>query len=109
MLKRDVQATLAARFEDERSYVCKDGREILYGADWKRRVAELRERCGGSCEAISFWAGKEPVRCCREAADPDHVVKRSKKRDDRLDALQGLCRLHHDLKHPEHKPQWTKH
>jgi len=108
MILTDRQATVAMRFEHPKSLVMKDGREILHGADWRRRKAELLERCGGYCEAVSFWAGEEPIRCSREADDPDHVVKRSKGRDDRLDALMALCRHHHQLKHPEFRPRWTR-
>jgi hypothetical protein len=108
MIQTDRIATAEKRFEHPKSRVMKDGREILHGADWKRRKWELWERSGGQCEAISFWAGEEPIRCRWEADDPDHVVKRSKGRDDRLEALMALCRNHHQQKHPEFQPRWTK-
>lgn len=104
-MKADRQATEAKQFFDPRSYVAKDGREILFGLDWKQRIGELRKRSGGRCEwRIAFgYTGSKPIveRCAREAADPDHIVKRSVKRDDRLENLQALCKTHHTMKHPE--------
>lgn len=114
-MKRDNILTELRNFEDPRSYVRRDESEVLYGKDWKKRVAELRERCQGRCEFIrpavidSREAELIPAqRCFNEAADPDHVTKRSQRRDDRLSNLQGLCRFHHNLKHPEKHPQWAK-
>jgi hypothetical protein len=106
MLKRDVQATELARFEDPRSYVAKDGREVLFGYDWKARKNQLWVRCGGICE-YKFPSGRTMIRCRAEAADPHHLVKRSELRDDRLENLMGICRTHHDLL-DERKPRWTK-
>lgn len=103
-MKRDRQATIDKQFLDPRSYVTPDGREVLYGEDWDARVEDLRLRSGGKCE----WIGLEgKFHCLSPAQDPDHIVKRSKKRDDRLSNLQALCRYHHDLKHPEFRPKWT--
>ena len=86
-----------------------DGREILFGLDWKHRKQELLVRCGGRCEHLEPDGYPPFVRQCKnEARDPDHIVKRSKGRDDRISNLQALCGFHHDLKHPEFKPRWTK-
>lgn len=107
---RDEQAKQRLGYANKRSKVRPDGTEILYGNDWKQRKAELSARCGGRCEQIVDFGtsdGEVAVRCRSEAHDPDHIVKRSKKRDDRLSNLQALCRLHHDLKHPEkNKLHW---
>jgi hypothetical protein len=103
----DREATAAKRFEDDRSKVLKDGREICYGEDWEQRKSELWERCGGRCEAWREIIGIKPERCTAEAEDPHHLVKRSICRDDRLSALQALCRFHHDLL-DERKPKWSK-
>lgn len=105
MPKRDVQATEAKHFFSPKSYVAKDGREVLFHLDWKQRVGELRQRCGGRCEYEIPYGGIS-TRCLREAADPDHIIPRSKGRDDRLSNLQGLCRLHHELKHKARNPRW---
>jgi hypothetical protein len=118
MRQRDEQLKVERGYTDPKSYVRPDGSEVLCGEDWKRRVQELRERCGGRCEKLietgnSMHLGRgawihQMERCTQEAADPDHIVKRSVRRDDRLNALQALCRFHHKLKHPEHQPQWSK-
>ena len=104
MPKRDVQATEAANFFSPKSYVDKQGGEVLFGLDWKERKGQLWARCGGRCEQIT----SDGMRCRSEAHDPDHIIPRSKGRNDALSNLQALCRLHHDLKHPEKQPQWSK-
>jgi hypothetical protein len=107
-MKADKELTLAAGFEDFRSYIAPDGRQILYGADWLARKKALWERCGGRCEAILEIIGVTPWRCQREAQEPHHVVRRSVKRDDRLLNLQALCHEHHSML-DERKPRWSKH
>lgn len=98
-VKRDVAATEAMQFVEKKSHVCKDGRHILFGLDWKRRVKQLRDRCGGQCEyEMTEYRGSErimTIRCQREAADPHHIKLRSRGRDDRLTNLMGICRHHH--------------
>ena len=100
----DVEATQARHFANKRSRVLLDGREILYGNDWKERDAELWARCEGRCEFIASWRQDTPdgeiihqIRCEAVACDPHHIIPRSKKRDDRLSNLQALCRFHHRL------------
>jgi hypothetical protein len=110
-VKRDKAKTLAANFQDPRSYIAPDDREILYGTDWTGRKNQLWQRANGRCEQMIPSNG-DFVRCRSEGRDPDHIIKRrvkgSNTRDDRLFKLQLLCALHHDLKHPEKRPQWTK-
>ena len=97
-----------------KSKVYFDGREVLKGEDWKNRKLELWIRGNGRCERIigecvnydkgyPYLNGQE-VRCSSEMHDPHHIVKRSKKRDDRIENLIGLCRMHHDLL-DERKPR----
>lgn len=92
-MKRDRQITEARRFKDPRSYVTKDGREVLYEEDWQERKYELLLRARGQCEYI--MANDE--RCLREGIDPHHRVLRSTRRNDALKALQLLCRHHHRM------------
>lgn len=106
-VKKDLQATAEKHFEDKRSYVAKDGREILYGKDWTARKLEVWERGKGRCERmVGTRLDKIYERCRNEMTEPHHIVKRSKQRDDRLANLEGLCHLHHDLLDPR-KPQWS--
>jgi len=113
MIQIDKQATAARRFEDDRSKILKDGREILYGKDWKQRKAELWRRCGGECEQYTFIGAfsnpphAEYAPCRNEAIDSHHLEKRSIKRDDRLQNLKALCAFHHKLQHPEKQVHWT--
>jgi hypothetical protein len=79
-------------YADPNSVVRFDGSEILVGKDWKKRKEELARRCGGQCE----WKDAKGQRCRSAARDPHHVIPRSKRRDDRLENLLGLCGLHHD-------------
>jgi hypothetical protein len=95
---------------EAKSRVRFDGSETLVGKDWKKRKKELWDRAGGRCEQMvqgygyKFTTGgnitSRPVkdeRCRSEGHDPHHIKPRSKGRDDRLENLQLLCRLHHDL------------
>jgi hypothetical protein len=95
-MKSDRLATISRCFKDTRSYVCPDGREILYGEDWDERVYELLQRSRGQCEyMIPVQLQKPEIRCSREATDPHHNTLRSVSRDDRLAKLTALCRHHH--------------
>jgi 5-methylcytosine-specific restriction endonuclease McrA len=96
MIRRDAKATAEAHFSDPKSYITPDGREILFKADWHRRLEELQERSKGKCEE-----------CSRPAAHAHHVLKRSIERDDRLLNLQALCHTCHAKKHPEKQVRWT--
>src|SRR6266853_368895 len=91
-MRADREKTIAQQYLDYRSFMRSDGSEVLYEEDWKARVEELRRRCGGRCEEEGKYG-----RCRNEAADPHHVIRRSIRRDDRLENLLGLCRMHHDL------------
>ena len=85
------------------------GRERLVGKDWIKRKKEVWVRGGGQCEqVVEIRIPGGLVRCRSEMHDPHHLVKRSEKRDDRLDRLIGLCRLHHDLAHEKRNPHWSK-
>lgn len=103
-MPRDKELKKARGYVEDKSIVWADGREKLVGQDWKRRRVELWERAKGRCEIIiDMLSG----RCRSEAHDPHHVKARSKGRDDRLDNLLALCRLHHDLM-DKRKPRWSK-
>jgi hypothetical protein len=115
-MKRDVQATEAKHFFSPKSYVDKQGREVLYGLDWRQRKGELWDRARGLCEEIVGWDDDTeenpgqfdiPVRCKSEGHDPHHVRPRSKGRDDSLANLKLLCRMHHELL-DKRKPMWRK-
>jgi HNH endonuclease len=99
----DADATLA-RCTDPDSRIFLDGRESLRGDDYKQRVREVLERDGGKCQWPFHFIGI----CGASATDVDHIVKRSKGRDDRASNLRSLCRTHHDLRHPEFKPQFRR-
>lgn len=101
MPKADKQLTEQRQFVENRSYVCKDGREVLVGLDWQRRLQQLRNRCGGRCEYripnSSLMEGGEDMRCARPAQDPHHIILRSHGRDDRMSNLMAVCRHHHQI------------
>jgi hypothetical protein len=91
MGKADIEATRERRFKNWRSYVARDGREILHGADWDRRVRELRERAKDQCEFVSE---ERAERCCAAGRIPSHIEPRHPKRDDRLSNLLWQCFFH---------------
>lgn len=97
MPKADRQLTEQRQFVERRSYVCRDGREVLTGLDWQRRLQQLRNRCQGRCEYIFKTADGEEMRCARPAQDPHHIKLRSKGRDDRMENLLAVCRHHHQI------------
>jgi hypothetical protein len=106
---RDEQEKIRRGYTDPSSYVQRDGSEKLVGEDWRRRVEELRERSGGRCERryTTPDAPRMVFRCCMEARDPHHKVKRSIRRDDRLSNLEALCPAHHD-EEDGRKVKWTQ-
>jgi hypothetical protein len=112
MPKADRAATEARKFVERKSHVTKEGREVLYKLDWKRRVIELRERCGGRCEYVIHGIGEVTadggLRCSREAADPHHIKLRSRGRDDRLSNLLAVCRHHHQILDAEQRRERLK-
>ena len=97
---RDDALKAARGYVEPGSFVRRDGSEKLVGRDWKQRVHELWLRAAGRCEAMDESG---MARCIADGRDPDHKIKRSVRRDDRLSNLQLLCGTHHDLKHPEFK------
>ena len=102
--KRDHTATAAMNFKNKKSFVrLFDGALILAGKDWKAQKQAAWERDQGLCQ---HKIG--PTRICGSvAADPHHIVKRSKGGSDNLENLISLCRIHHEERHPEHQPMWT--
>jgi hypothetical protein len=98
---------------DSRSRVMLDGREILYGLDYTRRLREVQTRSGYKCEAPTYSlllrdAGKPPFRCgAPSCGHPHHIVKRSKGRDDRLENLMDVCSYHASAVHPELQTRFT--
>lgn len=104
----DREETKRRGYTDPKSKVFFDGRESLAGKDWTKRKKEVWERGHGRCEQrVQLDRLKPGDGLCRsEMHDPHHVVKRSRKRDDRLSNLIGLCRLHHELL-DERKPRWS--
>lgn len=100
-MKADVQATEARHFLDPKSYVAKDGREVLHGKDWKARKKELWDRAGGRCE-FHYLDGR---RCIQEAQIPSHIEPRYPKRDDRMTNLKAQCWTHDRL---TEKQNWRR-
>jgi hypothetical protein len=95
-MKKNVRATLEARFDDERSFVFKDGREFLAGLDWKNRVTELEVRSAGKCEMTKILGKPHVEGCFGRAQEPHHIIRRSVARDDRMLNLAGLSHACHD-------------
>lgn len=60
--------------------------------DWPQKVAKVKQRAGGRCEAVRSKTG---LRCTVPGSDVDHVTPGD---DHRLENLQLLCRWHHNAK-----------
>jgi hypothetical protein len=95
---RDEELKAKRGYTNPSTFVRRDGSEKLVGEDWDKRVEEIRERSGGRCER-EYATPDNPrvkIRCCMEARDPHHKIKRSIRRDDRASNLEALCPIHHD-------------
>jgi hypothetical protein len=102
-----------------RSRIYCDGREKLVGEDYKPRVREVLARDGGKCQWPRTFVNRAPgksnyandaiveVPCNQPADDVDHIVKRSKSRNDAASNLRSLCRAHHDLRHKEFQTRFS--
>lgn len=99
-MKRDIQATQARGFEDKRSYVTPNGREVLCGKDKAARRLEIFERDRGrcfSCGKLVFWSQGEW-----------HHVRGGLLRDDRLENGRWSCRRCHSRQHVQVRLRWIK-
>ncbi|SRR6266478_4633759 len=96
-MKADRQKTIDQQYLNPKSFMRSDGSESLRGEDWDARKAELLRRSDGRCEYLYHTPPCEGLRCTQDADDPHHVIRRSVRRDDRLENLLALCRFHHDL------------
>lgn len=97
-MKADKQLTAAAGFKDAKSYIAPNGREVLYGKDWKARKQELWKRADGRCEFVYRTSlGWEITRCFQEGQIPAHIEPRYPKRDDRLSNMKLYCFEHDRL------------
>ena len=92
-MKADRLATKARNFQHPKSYVTKDGRDILHGEDWINRKRELWRRCKTRCEYI-YESGR---RCVAMGQIPAHIIPRKDitQRDDRMSNLMCYC-VEHD-------------
>lgn len=97
-MKADRQETESRHFVCPKSYVAKDGREILFREDWLARKLELYQRAEGRCEH-KYMAGRFLIRCSAEGVIPAHIIPRKDmtQRDDRLTNLKWLCVVHDRL------------
>jgi hypothetical protein len=101
---RDPELKKQRGYIDPGSYVRPDGSEVLKGLDWRRRKVELWKRTNGHCQWVTSVKERDPATgeerilefpCLSQMSDAHHIVPRSKRRDDRLTNLHGICRYHH--------------
>jgi len=98
---RDEAAKIRLGYEDPRSFVRWDGSEVLKGADWQKRIEELRERCAGQCENTL----ENGERCGSLPRDPHHIERRHPRRNDQLKNLLAVCGPCHRILDPR-KVKW---
>lgn len=94
-LKVDRLATQASNFKSPDSRIMLDGREVLFGQDWYLRRCEVYARDRGVCQLCKGYVSFELF-------DADHIVPRSKGRDDRLPNLR-LVHSMADFRHDCHR------
>lgn len=104
--KRDNEETARACYADDRSFVSLDGKEFLYGEDWKAQRQRVFFLDKGVCQYCHT-----PIDVEYEAWTADHITKRS---DGGSDDLANLRLIHNDFgachqqRHPEFQTQFTK-
>lgn len=96
----DVVAKQRLGYTNPKSYVRRDGSEVLYKEDWQARVLQLAMRSRGACERLSVLGRQHDVDCNGRGGDPHHIKKRWPRRDDRLVNLADLSRACHDAEDP---------
>lgn len=96
----------ARGYTHPRSVVRHDGSEILYGADWRARKMEVRERDTGLCERVTMLGRSHDAFCRNVMDDVHHIVKRSKFRDDRMSNLAALSKECHEAEDAR-QVRWT--
>jgi len=96
----DVAAKQKRGYTNPKSYVRRDGSEVLHKEDWDARVLQLAIRSSGMCERLSILKRQHETDCDGYAGDPHHIAKRWPRRDDRLSNLAALSRACHDAEDP---------
>lgn len=100
MILTDRQATEEMDFEHPKSRVLKDGRLILFGADWLEQKVALFLRSNGKCERWDVLGRPHDAFCYGIAEEAHHIIARSKGRDDRMPNLAGLSHACHSAEDP---------
>lgn len=97
MLRHEAERNAAYLdgYVDGRSRITNDGREILFGVDWRQRVETMALRDDGMCRGGEFVEGHPKHHI--GVGDPHHIKARWPKRDDRLKNLANVCREVHQL------------
>lgn len=103
----DLEATEARNFKNPRSRVMQDGREVLYGLDYRKRVREVLERDGFRCR-VDRIVKKDRLFCGAPAEHAHHIIKRSDGRDDRASNLVAICGYCHTQMHPEKRTRFDE-
>ena len=109
----DKEATAAAGFLDERSYVkrTKDGelRYYRFGEDMRQLRLETFARSKGYCEMPI--PGGPGARCNRniawETMELDHNPSLANDGDDSLEGVRAICRGCHQIRH-NRTTKWTR-
>lgn len=106
---RDEDLKRTRGYTDPSSYVRRDfgGTEKLVGQDWLERKVELFMRSNGGCERVSILGKPHAEGCDYRGTEAHHIVKRSIRRDDRLENLANLSHACHAAE-DERKPRWSK-
>lgn len=96
--RRKAHQKKKARSQRSKLITYPDGRQRATGYQWTKRVRELKARAEGWCEADAVIP-RHTVHFIGDYGDPHHIVKRSERRDDRLENLLWICRAAHNEIH----------
>lgn len=93
-MRRDMEATKAARFLDRESYIDLRGRKHLRGEDMSIQRAAVYSRDNGVCQLHAL-----PNHFRWDEGEVDHILSRGRGGTDDLDNLRWVCRTCHAKKH----------
>lgn len=97
---RDEELRAQRGYVEPGSIVRRDGSEKLVGLDWLLRKQVLDVRSMGGCERVSILGKPHAQGCDYKGTEPHHIVKRSIRRDDRLENLANLSHACHLAEDP---------
>lgn len=97
---RDEVAKKRLGYTNPKSFVRRDGSEVLHEEDWRARVLQVAMRSLGACERLGILGRQHEPGCDGRGGQPHHIKKRWPRRDDRMSNLADLSDACHKAEDP---------